>query len=70
MDIMKIRQTAINIAKERDAENPAVDYKIEVSTNCDKVFGLYEDSKYSDVYHWMDTGVTTLDAETRLAEEV
>lgn len=70
MDITLIRQTAINLAKELDGKNSAIDYKTVVSDGCDRVYGLYEDSKHSEIYHWLDTGVTTLQAEEHLRSEV
>ena len=79
MDITKIRQEMIRIAK---AENPdALDYRIDVGEGYDYVSALYsndlgefessihDDDSPSPSYYWISLGIWSDDVEKRLLEK-
>ena len=81
MDITKIRQEMIRIAK---AENPdALDYRIDVGEGADYVSALYsndlgefessihiisDDNPPTQNYYWISLGIWSDDVEKRLAD--
>jgi len=68
MDITEIRKHAIEMARNADSvtDDLALEYKVEVSMGYDKVVGRYIFNNDPNEAIWLDTGITTNDAEAEL----
>lgn len=68
MDITEIRKHAIEMARNADSvtDDLALEYRLEISMGYDKVVGRYIFNNDPTESIWLDTGITTNDAEAEL----